>query len=149
MRVQPSAYHVGLVRRHESPSAISMPMESPMPRSSPTSTRAAAAAPSFYLIAVLDRDGAPVAGGALPSIGDRVPVQSLTIASGNIVAETVAHRPSDGLCCPTAGNHPSFCAAEADQLVPRQALVIESPLPGETVASGVEVRGTDKRLPVR
>ena len=54
----------------------------------------------IHLVAVLDRDGAP-AQAALAFLGDRVPVRSLTIASGKIVAQTVAHRPSDGLCCPT------------------------------------------------
>ena len=79
-------------------------------------------------------------------LGDRVPVQSLTIASGNIVAETVAHRPSDGLCCPSLEITRTF-TLQGNQLVPRQALVIESPLPGETVASGVEVRGTASTYP--
>ncbi len=99
----------------------------------------------IYLIAVLDREGAPVQA-AHAFLGDRVPVRSLTIQSGKIVAETVAHRPSDGLCCPTLEITRTF-ALEVDQLVPRQALVIESPLPGETVAGGVELRGTTSVYP--
>ena len=99
----------------------------------------------IYLVAVLDRDGAP-AQAAVAFLGDRVPVQSLTIASGKIVAETVAHRPSDGLCCPTLEITRTFTLRD-NRLVPRQALVIESPLPGETVASGVEIRGTASTYP--
>ena len=38
-------------------------------------------------------------------------------------------------------------ALRAGEIVPRQALVVESPLPGATVASGVEVRGTTTMYP--
>ena len=79
-------------------------------------------------------------------LGDRVQVESVTIASGEIVMEMLAHRRSDGLCCPTLNVTRGF-ALRGDQLVPRQALVIESPLPGETVASGVEVRGSTSTYP--
>ena len=98
-----------------------------------------------YLIAVLDRDGAPVQA-ARVHLGDRVQVESVTIASGEIVMDMLAHRRSDGLCCPTLNITRGF-ALRGDQLVPRQALVIESPLPGETVASGVEVRGNTSTYP--
>ncbi len=99
----------------------------------------------IHLVAVLDRDGQP-AQADLAFLGDRVPVRSLAIAGGNVVAETVVHRPSDGLCCPTLEITRTF-GLQGDQLVPRQALVIESPLPGETVANGVEVRGTASTFP--
>ena len=99
----------------------------------------------IHLVAVLDRDGQP-AQAAVAYLGDRVPVQSLTIASGKIVAQTVAHRPSDGLCCPSLEITRRF-TLQGNRLVPRQALVIESPLPGETVASGVEIRGTASTYP--
>ena len=99
----------------------------------------------IHLVAVLDRDGQP-AQAALAFLGDRVPVRSLTIASGEIVAETLVHRPSDGLCCPSLEITRAF-TLQGNRLVPRQALVIESPLPGETVASGVEVRGTASVYP--
>lgn len=94
----------------------------------------------IHLVAVLDRDGAPEQA-AWAFLGDRVPVRNLAIAAGEIVARTVTHRPGDGLCCPTLEITRTF-GLQGDQLVPRQALVIESPLPGQTVASGVEVRGT-------
>ncbi len=99
----------------------------------------------IHLVAVLDKEGRP-AQAALAFLGDRVPVRSLTIAGGKIVAETVVHRPSDGLCCPSLQINRAF-ALQGNQLVPRQALVIESPLPGETVASGVEIRGTTSVYP--
>ena len=98
-----------------------------------------------HLIAVLDRDGAPVQA-ARAFLGDRVRVESMTISSGEIVATMLAHRRSDGLCCPTLNVTRAF-ALRGDQLVPRQALVIESPLPGETVASGVEIRGATSTYP--
>ena len=98
-----------------------------------------------HLIAVLDRDGAPVQA-ARVYLGDRVQVESVTIASGEIVMDMLAHRRSDGLCCPTLSITRGF-ALRGDQLVPRQALVIESPLPGEPVASGVEVRGSTSTYP--
>ena len=94
----------------------------------------------IYLVAVLDRDGAP-SQAAWGFLGDRVPVRDLAVAGGRIVAQTVTHRPSDGLCCPTLEITRTF-GLEGDRLIPCQALVIESPLPGETVANGVEVRGT-------
>ena len=99
----------------------------------------------IHLVAVLDRDGAP-AQAAWAFLGDRVPVENLTIASGQIVAQMVVHRLSDGLCCPTLGITRTFSLRD-DQLIPQQALVIESPLPGETVASGVEIRGATSTYP--
>ena len=102
---------------------------------------------SKYLIAVLDRDGAPVQA-ARVYLGDRVQVESVTIASGEIVMEMLAHRRSDGLCCPTLNVTRGFALrGNQEELVPRQALVIESPLPGEPVASGVEVRGNTSTHP--
>ena len=98
-----------------------------------------------YLVAVVDRDGEPVQA-ARVSLGDRVLVRSLTITSGQIVAQAVTHRAGDGLCCPTLEITRDF-ALRNGELVERQALVIESPLPGETVASGVEVRGTTTMHP--
>ncbi len=99
----------------------------------------------IHLVAVLDRDGAP-AQAAWAFLGDRVPVENLTIASGQIVATLLTHRPSDGLCCPTLNITRAFTLS-GDQLVPRQALVIESPLPGETVATGIEIQGTTSVYP--
>lgn len=99
----------------------------------------------IHLVAMLDRSGAPEQA-AWAFLGDRVPVRNLTITGGQIVARTVTHRPSDGLCCPTLEVTRTF-GLEGDRLVPRQALVIESPLPGETVANGVEVRGTTSVYP--
>ncbi len=98
-----------------------------------------------YLVAVLDRDGEPVQA-ARAYLGDRVPVRSLAITGGRIVAETVTHRAGDGLCCPTLEITRDF-ALRGGEMAERQALVIESPLPGETVASGVEVRGTTTMHP--
>ena len=98
-----------------------------------------------YLVAVLDRDGEPVQA-ARAYLGDRAPVRSLTIAGGRIVAETVTHRSGDGLCCPTLEITRDF-ALRGGELAERRALVIESPLPGETVAGGVEVRGTTTMAP--
>lgn len=98
-----------------------------------------------YLVAVLDRDGEPVQA-ARAFLGDRVLVRSLAITGGRIVAETVTHRAGDGLCCPTLEITRDF-ALRGGELAERQALVIESPLPGETVASGDEVRGTTTMHP--
>ena len=80
--------------------------------------------------------------------------QSLTISGGRIVVTMLAHGPGDGLCCPSTeisraftyrptGRHP----LHGRRLVPAPQLVIESPLPGETVATGVEVRGKTSTLP--
>ncbi len=98
-----------------------------------------------YLVAVLDRDGEPVQA-ARVYLGDRVPVRSLSITSGQVVAKTVTHRSSDGLCCPTLEITRDF-ALRGGELAERQGLVIESPLAGETVAGGVEVRGTTTMFP--
>ena len=69
-----------------------------------------------YLIAVLDRDGTPEQA-ARVYLGDRVQVESVTIASGEIVMDMLAHRRSDGLCCPTLNITRGF-ALRGDQLVP-------------------------------
>lgn len=99
----------------------------------------------IHLVAVVDRDGEPVQA-AWVYLGDRVPVRSLSINGGQIVTETVTHRAGDGLCCPTLEITRDF-ALRGGELVERQALVIESPLPGGTVAGGVEVRGTTTMSP--
>ena len=52
------------------------------------------------LVAVLDRDGAPVQW-AHDLLGDRVAVQSVTISHGEIVLDMLTHSPEDALCCPT------------------------------------------------
>ena len=98
-----------------------------------------------YLVAVLDRDGEPEQA-ARVYLGDRAPVRSLRITSGRIVAETVTHRSSDGLCCPTLGITRDFALRDGE-LAERRALVIETPLAGETVAGGAEVRGTTTMSP--
>ena len=94
----------------------------------------------IHLVAFLDRDGEPVQA-ARAFLGDRVRVERLTVVAGEIAAKTVSHRPSDGLCCPTLQVTRTY-SFNRDQLVPRQALVIDAPLPGEAVESGIQIRGT-------
>ncbi len=52
------------------------------------------------LVAVLDRDGAPVQATQY-RLGDRVEVRSVTISHGDIVLDILAHGPEDTRCCPT------------------------------------------------
>ena len=93
----------------------------------------------IHLLAMRDREGTPVQAGRV-FLGDRVRVQSLTIWDGHIFVTMLAHGPGDGLCCPSVEVRRRF-RLHGRRLVPIQVLVIESPLPGETVATGVEVRG--------
>jgi hypothetical protein len=53
-----------------------------------------------YLAAVLNQEGKP---GNVDTVllGDRVQVQSLTIANGQINATMLTHGPDDPMCCPT------------------------------------------------
>lgn len=99
----------------------------------------------IHLVAFLDRGGEPVQA-ARAYLGDRVRVDHLIATGGEITAETVAHRPEDGLCCPSLKVTRTYFLT-GDQLVPRQALVIEAPLSGETVASGTGVRGVASTAP--
>ena len=99
----------------------------------------------IHLVAFLDRDGVPHQA-ARAFLGDRVRVDGLTVAGGEITAETVVHRPGDGLCCPSLKVTRTY-SFSGDQLLPRQALVIDAPLAGETVASGIQVRGTASTTP--
>ena len=99
----------------------------------------------IHLVAFLDRDGEPVQA-ARAYLGDRVRVDRLIAAGGQIAAETVAHRPEDGLCCPTLQVTRTYLLS-GDQLAPRQALVIEAPFSGEMVASGIEIRGVASTTP--
>ena len=94
-----------------------------------------------YLVAVLYRDGEPVQA-ARVYLGDRAPVRSLAISGGRIVAQTVTHRVRRRYMLSDAANHPRLRACATANSRSAEALVIESPLPGETVAGGVEVRGT-------
>ncbi len=98
------------------------------------------------LVAVLDRGGAPVQAGRV-LLGDRVPVESLTISSGEISVNMLTHGPGDGLCCPSL-NVTRKLRLQAGRIVARQSLVIDAPFSGQTVASGVEVRGRTSTLPV-
>ena len=93
----------------------------------------------IHMLAMQNREGAPVQAGR-EFLGDRVRVQSLTISGGRIFVTMLAHGPDDGLCCPSTGISRAF-TLQGRRLVPSQLLVIESPLPGEKVATGIDVRG--------
>ena len=99
----------------------------------------------IHLLAMNDREGTPVQAGR-ESLGDRVRVQKLTISGGHIFVAMLAHGPGDGLCCPSVQIRRAF-TLHGRRLVPTQVLAIESPLPGETVATGVEVRGNTSTHP--
>ena len=94
----------------------------------------------IHLLALRDREGTPVQAGR-EFLGDRVNVKSIAISGGHIFVTMDAHGPGDGLCCPSIDTSRAF-ALSAGRLVPTRALVIASPLPGETIATGVEVRGS-------
>ena len=99
----------------------------------------------IYLLAMHDREGTPVQAGH-EFLGDRVRVKSLTISGGHIIVTMEAHGPDDGLCCPSIEISRAF-TLHGSRLVPTQALLIASPLPGQTVATGVEVRGSTTHPP--
>ena len=94
----------------------------------------------IHLLAVRDREGTPVQAGR-QFLGDRVHVKSIAISGGHIFMTMDAHGPGDGLCCPSIATSRAFTLS-GRRLVPTRALVIASPLPGETIATGVEVRGS-------
>ena len=107
----------------------------------------------IHLLAMHDREGTPVQAGR-EFLGDRVRVQNLSISGGRIFVTMLAHGPGDGLCCPTVELRRAFTyrptgrrPLHGRRLVPRQLLVVESPLPGETIATDVEVRGTTSTHP--
>ena len=99
----------------------------------------------IHLLAMHDREGTPVQAGR-EFLGDRVRVQGLTISRGRIVVTMLVHGPGDGLCCPSVEVSRAF-TLQGGRLVPSQMLVVESPLPGEMVATGIEVRGTTSTPP--
>ena len=99
----------------------------------------------IHLLAMQDREGTPVQA-AREFLGDRVRVQGISISGGRIFVTVLAHGPGDGLCFPSIEATRAF-TLRGPRLVPSQLLVIESPLPGETVATGVAVRGTASTHP--
>ena len=94
----------------------------------------------IHLLAVRDREGTPVQAGR-HFLGDRVHVKSIAISGGHIFVTMDAHGPGDGLCCPSIATSRAL-TLRGRRLVPTRSLVIASPPPGETVATGVEVRGS-------
>ena len=94
----------------------------------------------IHLLAMHDYDGTPVPAGRA-FLGDRVRVERLTILGGHIFVTMLAHGPGDGLCCPSIEAGRVF-TPRGGRLVPVRALAVTSPRPGETVATGVEVRGS-------
>ena len=94
----------------------------------------------IHLLAVRDRERTSVQAGR-QFLGDRTNVKSIAISGGHIFVTMDAHGPGDGLCCPSIASSRAF-TLRGRRLVPTRALVIASPLPGETVATGVEVRGS-------
>ena len=94
----------------------------------------------IHLLAMRDREGTPVQAGR-HFLGDRVNVKSIAISGGRIFVTMDAHGPGDGLCCPSIATSRAF-TLRGRRLVPTRSLVIASPLPGETVATAVEVRGS-------
>ncbi|MCY4110010.1 MAG: hypothetical protein OXG11_13405 [Chloroflexi bacterium] len=99
----------------------------------------------IHLVAFLDRDGAPVQAGRV-LLGDRARVESMTIVAGEISANMLTHGPDDGLCCPSLNVTRKF-RLQAGRIASVQSLVLEAPLPGQKVASGVEVRGRTSTPP--
>ena len=99
----------------------------------------------IHLVAFLDRDGAPVQAGRV-LLGDRARVESMAISSGEISANMLTHGPDDGLCCPSLNVTREF-RLQAGRIASIQSLVLDAPLPGQTVASGVELRGRTSTLP--
>jgi hypothetical protein len=53
-----------------------------------------------YLVPVIDEAGEMVSGEAV-YLGDRVRIETMTIADGVITLEVVTHGPDDPMCCPT------------------------------------------------
>lgn len=51
-------------------------------------------------VPVLNRDGKPVQGRAA-ALGDRTRIQAVTVDSGVVTVEMIAHGPNDAACCPT------------------------------------------------
>ena len=107
----------------------------------------------IHLLAILDHQGTPVQA-ARVFLGDRVRVQRLAIWRGRILLTMLAHGPDDGLCCPSTEIVRAFTyrtsgrqVLPGGRLEPSQLLVLESPLPGETVAAGIEVRGRTSTQP--
>ena len=107
----------------------------------------------IHLLAMRNRDGTPVQAGRAV-LGDRVRVHSLAISGGRIYVTMLAHGPGDGLCCPSVEVTRAFTyrptgrrPLRGPRLVPSQLMMIESPLPGERVATGVEVRGSTSTHP--
>ena len=107
----------------------------------------------IHLLAMRNRDGTPVQAGRAV-LGDRVRVHSLAISGGRIYVAMLAHGPGDGLCCPSVEVTRAFTYRPTGRrplcgprLVPSQLMMIESPLPGERVATGVEVRGSTSTYP--
>ena len=98
-----------------------------------------------HLAALLDRDRVPVQAGRV-LLGDRARVESVTISSGEISANMLTHGPDDGLCCPSLNVTRKF-RLQAGRIASIQSLVLDAPLPGQTVASGVELRGTTSTFP--
>ena len=94
----------------------------------------------IHLLAMHDHDGTPVQAGR-EFLGDRIRVERLTISGGHILVAMLAHGPGDGLCCPSIEAGRAF-TLRGGRLVPVRALAVTSPRPGETVATGVEVRGS-------
>ncbi len=99
----------------------------------------------IHVLALRDREGTPVQAGR-EFLGDRVRVKSLGISGGHIFVTMDAHGPDDGLCCPSIETSRAF-TLRGRRLVPTRALVIASPLPGETIATGAEVRGSTTHPP--
>jgi heat shock protein HslJ len=54
----------------------------------------------IYLVVAVDQDGAPQQVAA-EFLGDRVPVQSLTIEQGHLLVEAKGFAPDDPMCCPS------------------------------------------------
>lgn len=88
----------------------------------------------IHLLAMQNNDGTPVQAGR-EFLGDRVRVQSLSISGGRIFVTMLIHGPGDGLCCPSMQATRAF-ALHRPRLVPSQLRANESPLPGETLATG-------------
>ena len=80
---------------------------------------------TFYdLAVVVEQDGQPV-NIATTSLGDRVQINSLTIAGNEIDVDMISQGPDDPMCCPTQNVVKTY-ALQGDQLVETSSQVMGS-----------------------
>jgi hypothetical protein len=108
------------------------------------------------LVVVLNQNGNPVQAGTV-QLGDRVPINTLTIQDERVTVDMIVHGPQDPLCCASLPTTQTFRLSSAGLQLDRvltktpdgkeRSIQIDSPVDGTQIGDSVQLKGSETISP--